>query len=136
MSSSARRKYRPQLPQFLHVCRDNYFQLVKRLPLEWPEPASIELAHPTNPLELKLVQSARYTETLNLSQLGPALPGMPRFSMQIRLYHDAELAEVLSCQQFSRIKPVYDYPNVDMLQPDEKLQLNRFLAELIAQTPS
>ena len=49
--------------------------------------------------------------------------------MQIRLYHDARMAEVNSSQNIRWIKPRYDYPNKKMHLPDEKQQINQFLKE-------
>jgi uncharacterized protein len=49
----------------------------------------------------------------------------------VRLYHDASLAEVVKCQRYQSFSPRYEYPNVDMHQIDEKAQMNRFLGELL-----
>lgn len=50
----------------------------------------------------------------------------------VRLYHDANVAEVVKCQRYRQFKPRYKYPNLDMHQVDEKAQMNRFLGELLA----
>lgn len=50
----------------------------------------------------------------------------------VRLYHDANVAEVVKCQRYQAFLPRYDYPNIDMHQVDEKVQMNRFLGELLA----
>jgi len=50
-------------------------------------------------------------------------------NMSIRLYHDAQMAEVISSQNIRQVKPRYDYPNKDMHQQDEKQQINQFLNE-------
>jgi uncharacterized protein len=50
----------------------------------------------------------------------------------VRLYHDANLAEVVKCQRYRQFAPRYEYPNIDMHQIDEKAQMNRFLGELLA----
>jgi len=49
--------------------------------------------------------------------------------MTIRLYHDAQMAEVISSQDIFQVKPRYDYPNKNMHQQDEKQQINQFLNE-------
>lgn len=51
--------------------------------------------------------------------------------VKIRLYHDVNLAEVLSWQHYSRFQPRYNYPNPDMHQCDEKARVNSFLGELL-----
>lgn len=50
-------------------------------------------------------------------------------SMEVRLYHDAQVIDVLSCQNIRTVKPRYDYPNKAMHQPDEKQQIQLFLKE-------
>ena len=49
--------------------------------------------------------------------------------MVVRLYHDAQVAEVCASQQISRFKASYDYPNKKLHQRDEKHQINQFLAD-------
>ncbi len=52
--------------------------------------------------------------------------------IQVRMYHDAKLAEVVSCDRIRNVAPKNPYPNQTMLQPDEKAQWNRFLEEWLA----
>ncbi len=52
--------------------------------------------------------------------------------MRVRMYHDARMAEVVSCAGVRRVEPRYAYPNERMHQPDEKAQWNRFLADWLA----
>lgn len=49
--------------------------------------------------------------------------------MEIRLYHDAKVAEVLSSQHTAKLEPSYEYPNIKMHQRNEKQMVNVFLAE-------
>jgi uncharacterized protein YqiB (DUF1249 family) len=49
--------------------------------------------------------------------------------MTVRVYHDAMMAEVISCYRDTQIAPVNDYPNRFMHHPDEKVQVNGFLAD-------
>lgn len=53
-------------------------------------------------------------------------------SATVRLYHDARVAEVIEYHRQRRLQARYPYPNPDMLQPDEKLQVNRLLGEWLA----
>ncbi|MEM7100564.1 MAG: DUF1249 domain-containing protein [Pseudomonadota bacterium] len=59
-----------------------------------------------------------------------ALASAPQ--MSVRVYHDAQSAEIVSYQNQTRFHGIYEYPNVRMRQPDEKIQLNRFLGEFLA----
>lgn len=54
------------------------------------------------------------------------------YSLDVRLYHDAQLAEVVSSKGCRQFKARHEYPNQEMHQNDEKSQLNQFLGELIA----
>lgn len=47
----------------------------------------------------------------------------------VRLSHDARVAEVTEFRRRRRLHARYPYPNPEMLQPDEKLQVNRLLGE-------
>lgn len=49
----------------------------------------------------------------------------------VRLSHDARVAEVVAFRRQRRLQARYAYPNPDMLQPDEKLQVNRLLGEWV-----
>ena len=59
-----------------------------------------------------------------------ALASAPQ--MSVRVYHDAQSAEIVSYQNQTRFHGIYEYPNVRMRQPDEKIQLNRFLGEFLS----
>jgi uncharacterized protein YqiB (DUF1249 family) len=71
----------------------------------------------------------RKNNTSNTTHSSPKLAKLFRPSMLLRLYHDARMAEVISCQDIRHVKPRYDYPNSHMHQPDEKQQINLFLNE-------
>ncbi|MFC4700481.1 DUF1249 domain-containing protein [Glaciecola siphonariae] len=78
---------------------------------------------------ITILDSTRYTSTLNVSQIDVTTPKFLRPSMVVRLYHDAKVAEVLESQRTSQLKPVYEYPNLNMHQRNEKFMVNVFLAE-------
>jgi|TARA_B110000971_G_scaffold116483_1_gene119412 hypothetical protein len=52
--------------------------------------------------------------------------------LKLRLYHDAKMAEVVSCDGVRHIRPRYEYLNKNRYQPDEKAQWNQFLSEWLA----
>lgn len=83
-------------------------------------------------LWLEVVERAPYTSLLSLRMHTPALSDWADQRMQVRVYHDARMAEVVTYQgQYCR-KPRNDYPNAKMQQVDEKRQRNRFLAEWLS----
>ena len=80
-------------------------------------------------LWLEVVERAPYTTIVRVCQTG-VLDGIvdtPR--MIVHLYHDVRMAEVTDFQRQRHFSGRYRYPNPRMHQPDEKLQLNRFLGE-------
>lgn len=52
--------------------------------------------------------------------------------MQVRIYHDALVAEVITVQGKRHIRPYYKYPNEKMFLPDEKQQGNKMLFEMLS----
>jgi len=76
---------------------------------------------------------APYTLEVEIAEQTPAqAPWLNLPLIRVRLYRDAELAEVVGFDGVHRIYPRYSYPNRVMHQPDEKAQWNRFLAEWLA----
>lgn len=51
---------------------------------------------------------------------------------RVRLYHDAQMAEVVAFQGQWRVKPINEYPNPHMHHIDEKAQWNLFLGEWLS----
>ena len=54
----------------------------------------------------------------------------PTFSL--RIYHDAQMAEVISFDNHQQLQIKYDYPNSNMYQSNEKSQLNTFVGEWLS----
>lgn len=49
--------------------------------------------------------------------------------MSVRIYHDAQMAEIVDFMNVRHFKSSYSYPNTQMLLPDEKQQVNYFSGE-------
>ena len=87
--------------------------------------------HPTGlRFEIALQEDHRYTSVLGVivelnTQSTPAL----NLTMTVRMYHDAQVAEVMNCAGHGTFEPEYGYPNKHMLQRDEKRQVNQLLGE-------
>jgi len=79
-------------------------------------------------LVLEVLESCPYTTTLQVSQ-EHCLTWLPVPKMEVRVYHDARMAEVIRAENARRFRGIYHYPNAQMHQPDEKNQLNLFLGE-------
>ena len=80
-------------------------------------------------VEVRVIEAFRYTTTLEISQRPACGGSLTNPSMQVRIYHDANTAEVTSYQNHRNFKPRYTQPNPGMYQRDEKIQVNRFLGE-------
>ena len=84
----------------------------------------------TSQLKLSGVEQFKYTSVISLIQpLSDEDVYLADPRMDIRVYHDARVAEVLSFQNHGHFRPKYDYPNPCMYQPREKKRVNLFLSE-------
>lgn len=125
-----KRKYVPHLPSMQHVCGLNYVRMIKLLPdcdtqeLEY----HFSVSKISN-CKIKILECSRYTSTLEMSQDTLNGADFMRPVVRIRLYHDAQLAEVTQAQHIGALKPSYDYPNSKMFQKNEKQMVNLFLGE-------
>ncbi len=122
-----RETYSTNLSGHIESCEKNYHRLMQLLPglregtdfwrFQAGDLAKIYVV-------MRLTSSSPYTSEVEVSQEqdGRELPGI-----KLRLYHDADVAEVIAFAGHRNWKSRYDYPNPQMYQPDEKLALNRFL---------
>ena len=114
-------------------CTANFIRLTRLLgDLEVGETREVELINHGRRLGalcIELQECAPYTSVVHVSQRGilDSLIDTPR--MRVHLYHDVRMAEVTDFQRQRHFDGRYRYPNSRMHQPDEKLQLNRFLGE-------
>ncbi|HSP58085.1 MAG TPA: DUF1249 domain-containing protein [Halomonas sp.] len=129
----SRNAYVTDLKSLQGECTANYIRLVKLLgDIEAGERREVELVNGGRRLGalcLELRERAPYTSIIHVSQQGvlDELIETPR--MRVHLYHDVRMAEVTDFQRQRHFHGRYRYPNTRMHQPDEKLQLNRFLGE-------
>ncbi|GED21302.1 DUF1249 domain-containing protein [Halomonas halmophila] len=130
MSKSA---YVTDLKDLQGECTANFVRLMRLLgDMEAGETREYELfgqGRRLGILCLELLERAPYTSIVRVSQRGvlDSLLETPR--MRVHLYHDVRMAEVNDFQRQRHFDGRYRYPNARMHQPDEKLQLNRFLGE-------
>ena len=132
-------RYRVNLPLQMAECEANYVRLKKLLPHAESDKRHFAISRGQHKWlhEIVVVERSPYTTTLLLTQTQDHLLDsnqraaswfqMPRLT--VRMYHDAELAEVLAWEGHKRLRPRYEYPNQSMYQCDEKLQINQFLGE-------
>jgi len=134
------RAYVPDLSAFMSLCEANYVKFMKLLPgfdelnMNQAQARVFGLSrneHELGLISIEIVERSRYTTTINVRQVADE-SYIPSTSMQVRLYHDASMAEVLSYQGISKLRPNYTYPNKNMYQKDEKALCNEFLADWLS----
>ncbi|MGM0536934.1 MAG: DUF1249 domain-containing protein [Pseudomonadota bacterium] len=128
-----RNAYVTDLKTLQGECAANFIRLTRLLgDLEVGETREVELVHHGRRLGalcLKLQERAPYTSVVRVSQRGGLETMIDTPRMRVHLYHDVRMAEVTDFQRQRHFDGRYRYPNSRMHQPDEKLQLNRFLGE-------
>lgn len=130
-----KRSYQPYVPDFLTLCERNYAQLRFFLPgslkgqTQQTGDSKVIRINAQEGYRIRLLELAKFTTTIKIEHLSDEAGSWFRPQFEVRLYHDARLAEVVACQQIRRFKAVYDYPNTEMMQPDEKRQINLLLRD-------
>lgn len=114
-------------------CEVNYHRMIRLLPeLDDQEEWMFGVDGNTEQLKqvsIHIVERSKYTTTVAVAQESLLDDWVPKPTLTVRLYHDAQMAEVLSFQRNRYVRQTYPYPNEKMFQPDEKAQLNSFLGE-------
>lgn len=154
-----KKQYSIDLAGLMAECEANYLRIMKLLPdmskLNIRE-FGVELAG-SSPMQFRLEvkECCKYTTMVDISQqrllrsLNAERPdprdrgesdappatvenwiNPPTFSL--RVYHDAQMAEVISFDNHHPLQVKYDYPNSKMYQRNEKSQLNMFLGEWLS----
>jgi len=135
--SLMRERYRVDLVDLQATCEANYARLMRLLPDMRGMPAAARRVGVSQGerllgvLALEVLEDRPYTTTLKVCQ-EHSLPWLPAPRMEVRVYHDARMAEVVCAEQARRLRSRYIYPNAAMHQPDEKSQLNLFLGEWLS----
>lgn len=109
---------------------DNFERLMSLLPSLRSYGEKVLDVQGQSGLHISVLEHHKYTTVVRLAQQLPLsflLVTQP--TMTVRVYHDAQVAEVLSYQNHNRFNTKYDYPNPDMCQVREKLRVNEFLGE-------
>jgi len=115
------------------LCETNYRKLVSMLPdISFLEHVSLASKDHSISVTVDVIERTPYTTLIKLSSSYVVCSEFsPETIMQVRIYHDASVAEVVNIQGHQRIRPHYSYPNDDMYLPDEKRQSNKLLSEIL-----
>lgn len=134
-------RYKVDLSRYMADCDANYVRLMKLFPdITEGNERKVGLHHDGNHVvRLQVLEQTPYTTLVRLDQEGGEDDSGQDLSLwlrlpvlTLRLYHDAEVVEVVSCEGSRRAYPRYEYPNERMYHQDEKAQWNQFLAEWLA----
>lgn len=134
MRNPLHKKYVPDVATFHANCESNYVRLMKILPdTEAGGEFRVEVGRDAHGRSMEIIFSilevTRYTVTLRVTQTTGLAGVCPPPVMTLRAYNDARMVEVVAYQGAQNFQPSYDYPNGQMRHRDEKLELNRFLAD-------
>jgi len=122
-------RYKYNLSQVINQCELNYMML-NRLMINVDD-FDIYVDR-TFSLNFIVTERCKYTTFIQLkikTQLQSEL--IPEFCIDLRLYHDAHLVEVVD-KNGAAIPPIHPYPNSKMQQMNEKQGLNEFLGEWLS----
>jgi uncharacterized protein YqiB (DUF1249 family) len=136
-------QYKVDLSALLATCESNYWRLKKLLPdLESQDECRVHVpdinskSQQEKTILFRVTERCPYTMTLDLvDESCVDAPQDSRFDpglfthLSIRIYNDVKSAEVIAFQKRRHFVARYDYPNRQMHQPDEKMQLNLLLSE-------
>lgn len=113
------------------VYEANYIRLIQLIPrLKSISGTVISRGSDLPDIYLSILERGKYTTTVSLTHY-LMIDGniVPDLDMKIRVYHDAEVAEVIGYQHESRFASYYPYPNPMMRHHFEKRQINLFFSE-------
>ena len=82
-------------------------------------------------INVKCLEISRYTTLIFLKLTFKQCPQIPPVEMSIRLYHDAEVADVVTYQNISRLVAPY-FSTEKSTDKDHKRQANILLYELLS----
>ena len=130
---AVKERYRIDFPLHMAQCESNYWLLGKLMPDAGTLDAwQFAVEGPGGGWEMRIDITERMRYTTNVvirRQDAVANRWLQMPELTVRLYHDAEIAEVLAWEDHRRLQVRYDYPNHAMYQSDEKAQFNQFLGE-------
>ncbi len=142
-----KRKYIPDLTEYMTQCEVNYALIMRlfrvheqiqeaaNLSRERSLPAWMVLddgAHRISlPFKVTILDDARYTTTLQLNVKITESDWVEPIALKVRLYHDAQMAEVLVNNRNHTPDVKHDYPEQVKLYPDDKFQRNQLLNQCL-----
>lgn len=124
-------QYTVNLVDLHSLCEGNYARMLQLFP-DYEQRNTREIIAGQTRVMLAVTERCRYTTSIRLTHWSPLARHLGGVDLDIRLYHDAHMAEVVGFQSHRRVAGRYQYPNPHMYQRDEKHQQNRYVADLLA----
>ncbi len=124
-------RYKMDLIDLHSICEANYARLMRLFP-DYEQSNERRIEAGAARLCLTVRERCRYTTMLALRHTTPLTGKLGVVELELRLYHDARMAEVVGFQAHTRVKGRYQYPNQYMYARDEKRQQNSYIADLLA----
>ncbi len=121
--------YIPDLPNIIALGEQNY-ALIMQLLANSADDKVIPFVN-GGELVFTIEQTAPYTWFVDICFRRKLKPFNVSFDFKVRVYLDAQLAEVVSSAHIGKLDAVFHYPNRVMAQVDEKEQSNLLLNELL-----
>ncbi len=119
---------RQRSPMWVYEKNYTYLTSLFRMPASNSAASSQHWCTPTGRIVIDYLEQGPYTQLIDIRfTFQCKVPHLESLRFRVRVYHDAALAEVVSCQGMSRLLSRYTYPNPDMLHKDEKRQANYLL---------
>lgn len=125
-------RYIPDLTLIMAECEANYARMMKLVPeMSEGSERKIGVCLKTQNVELsfEVVECFKYTATVRLSMGSSEDRWLQGFTFLVRIYHDAQMAEVIEGSSRRQLQGRYRYPNQRMYHSDEKEQSNLHLGE-------
>lgn len=132
-----KKRYVADISRLGAVCEANYLRVRKLMNLLEDGASGVALVLKNQQgylgaVKLQVLENCKFTQTIMLEQTHTSGKWLNNPRITVRVYHDVSMAEVISCYRHQRIEAVNAYPNRFMHHPDEKVQINVFLADWLA----
>ena len=130
-------RYKLDLSGLHAQCETNYARLMQLLPdINTIDLREFDISTSTDEgsarISIEVVERCKYTTMLTVYQSNTLVNWVPAPKYDVRVHHDAAMAEVIGFRAHRKVLAKYDYPNEKMLHQDEKYQLNCFLGEWLS----
>lgn len=129
--------YKPDLSRHLSQCEANYARFMRLFPamrdMQAEERFEFHVhryGDVSKPVVITVKERGPYTNLLDIREQSAVHPSLD-LHMQVRVYHDAQLAEVVQMQRKRVLESRYKIPNKQMYQSDEKSQCNVLIGECL-----